>query len=261
MKKSWIKELVDYRELFFFLVWRDIKIRYKQTVLGASWAIIQPFFTMIVFTLFFGRIAKIPTDGVPYPIFYYSALVPWTFFSNAVSLSGNSLVNNRNLVGKVYFPRLILPTAAVLAGSLDFVIASILVVGMMIYYGYPFVWTILLWMPLALMTIILATGVGMTLSALNVKYRDVKYTIPFIMQLWLFISPIIYPSSAVPEKYRYLLGLNPMSGLIEAFRNSLIGKNPIDWNLLFISLIIILTIMIIGIYYFKKAERFFADVI
>lgn len=261
MKKSWIKELIDYRELFFFLVWRDIKIRYKQTILGALWAIIQPFFTMIVFTLFFGRIAKIPTDGVPYPIFYYSALVPWTFFSNAVSLSGNSLVNNRNLVGKVYFPRLILPTAAVLAGSLDFLIASILIVGMMIYYGYPFVWTILLWMPLTLMTILLATGVGMTLSALNVRYRDVKYTIPFIMQMWLFISPIIYPSSSVPEKYRYLLGLNPMSGLIEAYRNSLIGKNPIDWSILFISLIIILAIFLIGIYYFKKAERYFADII
>ena len=261
MKKSWVKELIDYRELFFFFVWRDIKVRYKQTVLGALWAIIQPFFTMIVFTLFFGRVAKIPTDGVPYPIFYYSALVPWIFFSNAISLSGNSLVTNRNLVGKVYFPRIILPTAAVLAGSLDFVIASILVLGMMVYYGFPFSWTVLLWLPLAIMTILLATGVGMSLSALNVRYRDVKYTIPFIMQMWLFITPIIYPSSAIPEKYRFLIGLNPMSGVIEAFRNSIIGKNPVDWSLLGISVLLIVFIVSIGVYYFKKTEQYFADII
>jgi lipopolysaccharide transport system permease protein len=261
IKRSRFQELLSYRELFFFLVWRDIKIRYKQTVFGALWAIIQPFFTMIVFTLFFGKVAQIPSDGIPYPLFYYSALVPWTFFSNAVSLSGNSLISNRTLVEKVYFPRIILPIAAVLAGYFDFLIAFIILVGMIFFYGFSFTWLLLMWFPLSLMTIVLASAVGMFLSALNVRYRDVRYTIPFLLQLWLFVSPIIYPVSAVPERYRNLLALNPISGLIEAYRSSLIGSGLINLSSLSISMTATMTIAIIGVYYFKKTEKFFADII
>jgi lipopolysaccharide transport system permease protein len=261
IKQNRFWELFSYRELFFFMVWRDIKIRYKQTLLGALWAIIQPFFTMIVFTLFFGKVAQIPNDGIPYPLFYYSALVPWTFFSNAVSLSGNCLINNRILVEKVYFPRIILPIAAVLAGYLDFLIALIILVGMMFYYGYSLTWLSLMWLPLSLMTIVLAGAVGMFLSALNVRYRDVQYTIPFLLQLWLFVSPIIYPVSAIPERYRILLALNPIGGLIEAYRTSLIGNGFINLSSLSISMTATMIIAIIGVYYFAKTEKVFADII
>lgn len=256
-----LRELFEYRELFFFLVWRDIKVRYKQTVLGAAWAVIQPFFLMVVFTLFFGKLAKMPSDGIPYPIFSYSALVPWTYFSVALSLSGNSLVGNANLLTKVYFPRMALPASSVLAGAVDFVIASTVLIAMMAYYGVALSWELILWPVLLLPLMMLTLGVGMILAALNVKYRDVKYAIPFALQLWLFVTPIIYPTSIVPERMRFLIGLNPLTGIIEAFRASLLPTRYIDWELLLLSMGITLIIFVFGALYFYRTERYFADLI
>jgi lipopolysaccharide transport system permease protein len=261
MIRLWVKEFWDYRELFFFLVWRDIKIRYKQTVLGAGWAVIQPFFTMIIFTLFFGRMAKMPSDGIPYPIFSYSALLPWTYFAASVRLSGNSLVAGANLVRRVYFPRVALPAASTLSGLVDFAIASIVLVGMMIYYDIPFSWGLLLWPVLLIPLVLLALGLGMILSALNVKYRDIKHAIPFFIQSLLFITPIIYPTSIASEKVRFLLSLNPLTGLIEAFRASMLPTRSVDWHLLGISVAITLVIFVVGAFYFRKTEREFADII
>jgi lipopolysaccharide transport system permease protein len=264
-KKGWnpidLKELWNYRELFYFLTKRDIKVRYKQTVLGGLWAIIQPFFTMVVFTLFFGRLAKVPSDGIPYPIFVYAGLLPWIYFSNAVSASGNSLVGSTNLVTKVYFPRLIIPASASLALLLDFFIAMILMGVMMIYYRFVPGGGILLFPFLVGLTFLCAVGVGMWLSALNVKYRDIRYTIPFLIQLWLFVSPVIYPVSMVPEKYQWLLALNPMGGVITAYRSSILGHQPIDWMLLGISIVMILGLFFSGLYYFRRMEKTFADVV
>jgi lipopolysaccharide transport system permease protein len=258
---SWIKEFWEYRELFFFLVWRDIKIRYKQTVLGAGWAIIQPFFTMIIFTLFFGKMAKMPSDGIPYPVFSYSALLPWTYFSSSVRLSGNSLVSGANLVRRVYFPRVALPGAATLSGLVDFAIASVVLVGMMVYYDIDFSWGLLLWPVLLVPLVILALGIGMILSSLNVKYRDIKHAIPFFIQSLLFITPIIYPTSIASEKIKFLLSLNPLTGLIEAFRASMLPTRSVDWQLLGISVGITLLIFVFGAIYFRKTEREFADII
>ncbi len=258
---TWIKEFWDYRELFFFLVWRDIKIRYKQTVLGAGWAIIQPFFTMIIFTLFFGKMAKMPSDGVPYPIFSYAALLPWTYFSASLRLSGNSLVGGANLVRRVYFPRVALPAASTLSGLVDFAIASVVLLGMMVYYDIPFGWGLLLWPVLLIPLVLLALGIGMILSALNVKYRDIKHAIPFFIQSLLFITPIIYPTSIASSKIQFLLSLNPLTGLIEAFRASLLPTRSVDWPLLGISVGITLLIFVFGAFYFSKTEREFADII
>lgn len=260
MTKS-LFEYWRYRELFFFLVWRDIKVRYKQTALGAAWAIIQPFFTMLIFTLFFGKLAKMPSDGIPYPIFSYSALLPWTFFSGALNLAGNSLVNNVNLITKVYFPRAVIPASSVLSGLVDFFIASIVLIGMMVYYHMPITWSMLLWIVFVIPLVFLALGVGMILSAINVKYRDIKYTLPFIIQLWLFITPIIYPTSIIPEKFRFLAALNPLTGLIEAFRGALFATRDIDWSLFGISVATTLVIFVAGFIYFRRAERFYADII
>ncbi len=261
--RNWksVQEFWAYRELFFFFVWRDVKIRYKQTVFGALWALIQPIFTMVVFTLFFGKLAKMPSEGIPYPLFFYSALVPWTYFSGAIAMSGNSLVNNRNLIQKIYFPRITMPSAPVLAGLLDFAIASVVVYAMMIYYHFPFTWGMLLWIPLLFVLVILATGVGMFLSAINVRYRDIRFAIPFFLQIWLFVTPIIYPGSVVPERFRPLLALNPLSGIIEAFRSSLLGTKQIDWTLLLISTATTVAIFIFALWYFKRTERYFADII
>jgi len=261
MRIEWLGELIRYRELYFFMVWRDIKIRYKQTFLGASWALIQPFMTMIIFSLFFGRLAGVDSEGVPYPIFSYSALVPWTYFSNSVSLSGNSLVQNAKLIGRVYFPRAIIPASSALGGLVDFAIAYSIVIGMMFFYNIPFTLGILWWPILIIPMVFLVVGVGMILSALNVKYRDIKYAIPFLVQSWLFISPVIYPTSMVPEKYRALLALNPLTGLINAFRASLLPGREIDFGLLGISCIVILVIFTVGSIYFHKTEREFADII
>lgn len=264
-KKGWIpfdlKEVWNHRELLYFLTKRDIKVKYKQTILGGLWAIIQPFLTMVVFTLFFGRMAKMPSDGIPYPIFVYAGLLPWTYFANALSESGNSLVGSANLITKVYFPRVIIPASASLAGLLDFFIAMLVLLGMMFYYQFVPVSQILLFPFLVGLTFLCALSVGLWLSALNVQYRDIRYVIPFLVQLWMFVSPVIYPVSIVPEKYHWLLALNPMGGVIDAFRSSLLGHRPIDWTLLAISTAIIFIIFFSGFYYFKRMEKSFADVI
>ncbi len=260
-RNGWLEELWDYRELFFFFIWRDVKIRYKQTVLGASWAVIQPLFTMLVFSLFFGGLAKMPSDGVPYPIFSYCALVPWTYFSGALALSGNCLVANSNLLTKVYFPRLAIPVASVLSGVVDFCIASILLIGLMIYYDVTPGWRLLLWPVLTIPLTVLVLGLGMILASLNVTYRDVKYAVPFGIQICLFVTPIIYPTSIIPARFRFLIDLNPLTGLIEAFRASVLPGRQIDWKQLMISVLISCIIFVVGLIYFKKTERMFADTI
>jgi lipopolysaccharide transport system permease protein len=264
-KSGWvplnIKELWKYRELLYFLTKRDIKVRYKQTVLGGLWAIIQPVFTMIVFTIFFGKLAKVPSDGIPYPIFVYAGLLPWTYFSNALSISGNSLVGSARLITKVYFPRLIVPAVGPIAGIVDFCIAMTVLICMMIYYQFTPGINIFLFPMLIFLTFLCALGTGLWLSALNVKYRDIRFTIPFITQLWLFVTPVIYPVSMANEKYRWLFAINPMGGVIKTFRSSILGHMPIDWNLLGISSAIILIILISGLYYFRRVEKHFSDVV
>ena len=263
--KGWIpvdfKEIWKYRELLYFLTKREIQVRYKQTVLGGLWAIIQPFFTMVVFTLFFGRLAKMPSDGIPYPIFVYAGLLPWTYFANALSASGNSLVGSANLISKVYFPRIIIPGSSSLAGLLDFFVAMLVLFVMMAYYDFVPGAEILLFPFLVGLTFLCAVGVGLWLSALNVQYRDIRYVIPFLIQLWMFVSPVIYPVSLVPQKYQWALALNPMGGVIEAYRASLLGHMPVDWFLLGISTVIIIMIFTSGMYYFRRMEKTFADVV
>lgn len=264
-KKGWqlidFKELRDYRDLFYFLVVRDIKVRYKQTVLGGLWAIIQPFFMMVVFTLFFGRLAKVPSDGVPYSIFNFSAMVAWTYFARAITDSGNSLVGSTSLITKVYFPRLIIPLTPVFAGLLDFSIAFIVLIGMMFYFHiYPTIMA--LFLPLLVILMMLtASGVGMFLAALNAKYRDIRYTIPFLVQFWMFASPIVYPASMVPEKYRLIYALNPMVGVVEGFRSVLLGTISFPTQMLLISTLVSIILFVIGGFYFKQMERHFADII
>jgi lipopolysaccharide transport system permease protein len=258
---SWLKEFWEYRELFYFLVWRDVKIRYKQTVLGATWAIIQPFFMMIVFTVFFGRMAKMPSEGIPYPVFSYSALLPWTYFSMALSNSGNSLLAGANLVRKVYFPRVALPAASAFGGLVDFAIAFVILFALMFYYHITPGIGLLLWPILMIPLVLLALGIGMILASLNVKYRDIKYAIPFLIQTFLFVTPIIYPTSIAPERFRFLLALNPLTGLIEAFRASALPTKTLDWRLLGLSVGITLVIFVVGAAYFRKTEKEFADVI
>jgi lipopolysaccharide transport system permease protein len=264
-KKGWVpvdlRKIWHYRELFYFLTKRDIKVRYKQTVLGGLWAIIQPVFTMIVFTIFFGRMAKVPSDGIPYPIFVYAGLLPWTYFANALSASGNSLVGSASLITKVYFPRLIVPASASLAGLLDFFVAMLVLGALMVYYGFLPSFGLLLFPFLVGLTFLCAVGVGLWLSALNVQYRDIRYVIPFLVQLWMFVSPVIYPVSMIKEEYQWLLALNPMGGVIKAFRASLLGHMPIDWSLLIISTAIILALFVSGLYYFRRMERVFADIV
>ncbi len=250
----------QYRELLYVLTLRDIKVRYKQTVLGILWVIIQPLLMMIVFTLFFGRLAKIPSDGIPYPLFAYTGLLPWTFFSNALNSSGNSLVGNSSLITKVYFPRMIIPIAAVGSGLIDFVIAFGLLVLLMLYYRIGFSPNILMLPILALLTALLAIGVGMWMSALNVKYRDIRYALPFLIQLWLFATPVIYPSSLIPDKWRWLFWINPLTGLIEGYRSAIFGK-PFDLMGLGISIFIIFVVLIYSAYTFRQMERSFADIV
>jgi lipopolysaccharide transport system permease protein len=254
------RELWQYRELLRFLVVRDIKVRYKQTVLGGLWAILQPFMNMIVFTIFFGHFAKIPSDNLPYPIFVYTALLPWQFFSGGIGSSGNSLVANSHLISKVYFPRMIIPAASLGAGCLDFLIALIILVLMMIYYSiYPGM-GILLFPFLMALVAVASLGVGMILAALNVAYRDFRYVIPFLVQFWLFATPVIYPVSIVPAQWRWLINLNPMAGLITGIRSSLLNL-PLSWSDIWISGTISIGLFVIGIFYFKKMERRFADII
>ena len=254
------RELWHYRELLRFLVVRDIKVRYKQTVLGGLWAILQPFMNMVVFTIFFGHLAKIPSDGLPYPIFVYTALLPWQFFSNGIGSSGNSLVANSNLISKVYFPRMIIPAASLGAGCLDFIIAFVLLLAMMIYYGIFPGGAIFLFPFLMALVALAALGVGMILAALNVAYRDFRYVIPFLVQFWLFATPVIYPASLVPHQWRWLINLNPMAGLITGIRSSLLNL-PVSWSDIWLSGTISVGLFVIGIVYFKKMERRFADII
>ncbi len=254
-------ELWAYRELLYFFIWRDIKVRYKQTVLGAAWAIIQPFFTMVVFSIFFGQLARISSENVPYPIFAYSALVPWMYFANALTQASNSLVANERMITKVYFPRLLVPLAAVLAGLMDFVIAFSVLLGMMLYYGIIptiAIWTVPFFILLATTT---ALGVGLWLSALNVRYRDVRYAIGFLIQFWLFATPVAYPSSLVPEPWRVLYGLNPMVGVVEGFRWSLLGQAQPPGLMFVVSLLTVIALLVSGLYYFRRMEHTFADVV
>ncbi len=260
-KLGTIRELWDYRELFYFLAWRDIKLRYKQTALGVLWVVIQPLLTMVVFTLLFGQLVKIPTDGIPRPIFYFSALLPWTYFSSTLTNAGLSLVTNSNLLTKIYFPRIILPAAPVLSGLLDFLIGSALLAGFLAYYRIPLGWNLLLWPLLIVPLALLALGVGCFLAALNVRYRDVRYAIPFAIQLWLFATPIIYPSSFIPERFQWLLALNPLSWIIEASRYALVPSQAIHWDALGLSLAVNLAIFFAGVAYFRRAERDFADIV
>jgi lipopolysaccharide transport system permease protein len=255
-----LNELWKFRELLYFLAWRDIKIRYKQTVLGIAWAVLQPLLTMLLFWILFGRFAGIKSEGIPYPIFAFTALVVWSFFSNAVNSSSNSLVGSSHLITKVYFPRMIIPLAAVAAGLPDLIITFLLLAAMGAYYGIELGWVTLMLPLLVLLTISLATGAGMWLSALNVKYRDVRFALPFVIQLWMFASPIIYPSSMLPVKWRWLLRLNPMTGIIENFRASLFGR-PLDWAALGISAFITLSVLVYSAYAFRRVEKSFADIV
>jgi lipopolysaccharide transport system permease protein len=253
------KELWEYRELFYFLVWRDIKVRYKQTALGASWAIIQPVLTMIVFSIFFGKLGKIPSDGVPYPIFSFAALVPWVLFSNGLTQATGSVVGSSNLIKKVYFPRLIIPIASVLAGVVDFFLAFGVLLLMMLYFGILPTINIL-WLPVFLfMTIAASLAVSLWFSALNVEYRDIKYVIPFLSQIWLFATPIAYSSSLLSEPWRTIYGLNPMVGVVEGFRWALLGTNTQPGVMALVSLIASLVLLISGAYYFRRMEKTFAD--
>jgi len=256
-----LKALWEYRELLYFLVWRDIKVRYKQTALGAAWAILQPVMTMLVFSVFFGRLAKVPSDGVPYPVFAYVALLPWQLFAFALTESSNSLVASQNLITKVYFPRLVIPIASVLAGLVDFAIAFLILLMMMLYYGIVPTAAVALLPLFLLLAIVTALAVGLWLSALNVKYRDVRYTIPFLTQFWMFATPVAYPASLVPAKWRPLYGLNPMSGVVEGFRWALLGKSHAPGPLLWVSVAAVAVILIGGLRYFRKTESTFADVV
>lgn len=255
-----LQSVWDYRELLYFLTWRDVKVRYRQTVMGALWVIIQPLFTMIVFTLFFGRLVGVPSEGIPYPLFAFAGLLPWTFFSNAVNNSSNSLVGSSNLITKVYFPRMIIPGAAVAAGMVDFLVACFVLGGMMVWFGVVPTVRLILFPVLIILTAMLALGVGMWMSALNVKYRDVRFALPFAIQLLMFATPIIYPTSLIPKPWQKVLGLNPLVGLIEGYRSAAFGR-PIHWGTLALSTVIILSLLLCSAIYFRRTENMFADIV
>jgi lipopolysaccharide transport system permease protein len=262
--KGWVAlklpELWQYRELLYVLIWRDIKVRYKQTAIGAAWVVIQPVFAMIVFTVFFGKLAQIPSGGIPYPIFVYSGLLPWQFFSKALTEASTSLVMNERLITKVYFPRLLVPTAVVLAGLLDFAIASVVLFGMMVFYGIMPSWNALTVVFFLALAVITALGVAFWLSALDVEYRDVRYTLPFLTQLWLFLTPVVYASSLVPESWRALYGLNPMVGVVEGFRWALLGHTSLPSpGMLLVSSLAVVGVFLGGLIYFRRVERTLAD--
>jgi len=263
--KGWVslklRDLWHYRELLYFLIWRDIKVRYKQTVLGAAWAIIQPFFTMVVFSLFFGRLAKVPSDGIPYPVFSYAALVPWTFFANGLSQSSTSLVASANLIKKVYFPRLVVPISSVISGVVDFVLAFVVLLGMMLYFGIVPTWNVV-WLPLLLLlALVTSLGVGLWLTAMNVQFRDVRYAAPFLVQAWMFATPIAYPSSLLDEPWRTLYGINPMAGVVEGFRWALLGIETRPGPIVLVSALVAVGLLISGAFYFRRMEKTFADVV
>ena len=253
-------DLWTYREVLYFLIWREVKVRYKQTVFGVAWALLQPLFAMLIFSIFFGRLAGIPSDGLPYPLFVYAGLVPWTFFANSVTSSGNSLIMNPNLITKVYFPRMIIPAAAVGAGLIDFTIAFLLLIGMMLFYGTFPAWGIVLLPVFIVLMAGVAFGVGMWLAALNVKYRDVRYALPFLIQMWMFATPIIYPSSLVPDQWRWALALNPLTGIVEGYRAALFG-GALDWGMLGISTVITLVVFFSCAFVFRRMEKQFSDIV
>lgn len=261
MKSESLSELWRFRELLYFLAWRDVKVRYKQAALGVAWAVIQPLFTMIIFTLFFGRLAGMSSEGIPYPLFSYCALLPWTYFSTTLSQAGNSLIGNSNLITKVYFPRALLPAASALGGFPDFLVGSGFLVAMMIYYRVKPGWSLLLAPLFIFGMMVLVFGVSMLLAAMNVRYRDVKYAIPFLIQMWLFITPIIYPVTFIPRKYQQVLALNPMAGIVEGFRACLFPSRPMDLMLVGTSALVTLLVLIVGAVYFRRTERTFADII
>lgn len=254
------RDLWAYRELLFFLTWRDLKVRYKQTSLGVVWAVMQPILTMLIFTLFFGRLAGVKSDGIPYALFAYAGLLPWTFFANAVTTSSNSLVNNSNLITKVYFPRLMIPAAAVAAGLVDFFIAFLLLGGLLVFYGIAPTWNMLMLLPLVLLTTLFALAVGMWMSALNVKYRDIRHALPFVIQLGQFLSPVIYPLSLVPARWQFLYILNPLAGIIEGFRSAIFGRPFKLWSL-GVALVVTLSLLCYAAYAFRRTEKTFADII
>lgn len=256
------KELWRFRDLFYFLTWRDVKVKYKQTVVGVAWAIFQPFASMVIFSIFFGKLAKMPSEGIPYPIFVYSGLLFWTLFSNSLSDISASFIGNVQIVTKVYFPRLILPVASIFTNLVDFFIAAVILIGMLAYYHYLPSLSVILFLPvLILMTICSTLGIGLFYASLNVKYRDIRYILPFFIQMLIFITPVIYPVSIVSAKYRWILGLNPMTGVIDTARVVILGAGNIDWLLLSVSFFSMLIYCVIGYVYFKKVERYFADVI
>lgn len=254
-------ELWEYRGLLYFLTWRDVKIRYKQTVIGVAWAVIQPLMTIVVFTVIFGKIAKVPSDGLPYPIFAFTALLPWTYFSQAISRSSASLVGSAGMIKKVYFPRLIIPISAAITPLVDFALSFLVLLGMMAWYRITPTWGILMLPLLMIFALTTALAVGLFTSAINVRYRDVGYAVPHLMQFWMFISPIFYPVSVIPIQWRSLYSLNPMVGIIEAFRWALLGKSSPDLYFVLLSAVVVLMILFGGVVYFKRVERFFADVV
>ena len=254
-------DLWQYRELLYFLIWRELKVRYKQTALGVFWAILQPFLTMVIFSLVFGRFAQLPSDGFPYPIFTFVGLLPWQLFSRALSDASQSIVSNQQMVSKIYFPRIFLPASTVLASLVDFAIAFIILLGMMAYYGIAPTWRILVLPVFIVAAIFSALSVGMWLSAVNVQYRDIKYITPFIVQFWLYATPVAYSSSLFPEIWRPFLGLNPMAGVVDGFRWALLGQQIESTPLIYISLVTILVLLVGGLAYFQKMEQTFADVI
>ncbi|HKP37816.1 MAG TPA: ABC transporter permease [Pyrinomonadaceae bacterium] len=263
--KAWaaidFRELWAHRELLYFLVWRDVKVRYKQTLLGVAWVIVQPLFTALIFTIFFGILARVPSEGIPYTVFAFAGLLPWIFFSNAVAQSSNSLVGSAHLITKVYFPRIIIPAAAVAAGLLDFAISFVVLGALMVYYGVSLTWGFLAIPALLLLLTLFAAGVGMWLSAMNVKYRDVRHLLPFVLQVWMFASPVIYPPTFVPEKWRWILSLNPMTGIIDGFRAAIFGEKPFDRLSLALSVLMTVVILVSGAFAFKRMEKSFADVV
>lgn len=263
--KGWmpvnIKEVWAYRELLGMLAWRDISVRYKQTLAGVGWAVIQPVMTMIIFTIIFGKFAKLPSDGIPYPLFSFCALLPWNYFSQSLSGSSDSLVGASNLITKVYFPRLVIPLSRVFAGLVDFAIAFVVLLGMMLWYGVAPGGRVIALPFFLLVAMVTALGVGLWLTALNVKYRDVRFVVPFLAQFWLYASPVAYATSLVPEKWRFIYGLNPMVGVIEGFRWALLGKSSPDFGMMTVSLSIVIGILVTGLFYFRKMEQTFADVV
>ena len=262
--RKWVpvdfKELWEYRELLYFFTWRDVKLRYKQTGLGIAWAIIQPLFLMVVFSLFFGGLAQIPSDGVPYPLFSLAALLPWTLFAEGMTRSTISMVSNAGIMTKVYFPRLIMPAASIMSPLVDFCVAFGILIIMMAYYGFVPTINVIFLPLLVVFAMMTSLAVGLWLSALNVKYRDFQYTVPFLIQIWMFASPVVYPASMVPEQFRFLYALNPMTGVIEGFRWALLGTNPPSM-MIFISLGVVIALLVSGVFYFRRMEQYFADIV